>query len=189
VKLIRRFARRFWGSPVIPQTAGLNRKSILLSNLRNRKQQLENPALYLSTFVALTLFGGSLFAMMLYASATDAASILTLIRSPFKGGFTFFVIFNSSLELFLLPATLILNWRNPTRRKPLLCGAILYYCARAWTYIYFVPMIFKLMAVPTSALVPQELASEVMKWVNLSWIRCAIDGNLAALLLFATSRK
>lgn len=142
----------------------------------------------MSTFVAVTLFGGSLFAMMLYAFAADPASILTLIRPPFKGGFTFFVIFNSSMEWLLLPATLYLNWRISTRRKPLLYGAILYYCARAWTYIYFVPAIFKLMATPVTHPLSPELASEIMRWVNLSWIRCAVDGILAALLLFATSR-
>jgi hypothetical protein len=145
--------------------------------------------LYLSTFFAITLFGGSLFAMMLYASARGAAEpMLSLIRPPFKGGFTFFVIFNSDMEWLLLPATLFLNWRLPARRKPILYGAILYYCARAWTYIYFVPAIFKLMAVPAGIPISPELTSEIMRWVNLSWIRCAVDGILAALLLFATSR-
>jgi hypothetical protein len=153
------------------------------------KRILANRALYLSTFVGILLFGGSLFAMMLYASASgDAATILSVIRPPFKGGFVFFVIFNSTMEWILLPATLFLNWRVSTRRKPLLCGAILYYCARAWTYIYFVPAIFKLMAIPADHQVTPELATQIMWWVDLSWIRCAIDGILAALLLFATSR-
>ena len=153
------------------------------------KRKLANRCLYLSTFVACMLFGGSLFAMMLYASAGGSAeSILLQIRPPFKGGFTFFVIFNSSMEWLLIPATLFLNWRLRARRTPLLWGAILYYCARAWTYIYFVPAIFKLMAVPAGTQISPELAGQIMQWVNLSWIRCAIDGVLAALLLFATSR-
>jgi hypothetical protein len=32
-----------------------------------------------------------------------------------------------------------------------------------------------------------DLASDVLKWVNLSWIRCAIDGVAAVLFLRAAS--
>jgi uncharacterized membrane protein len=127
--------------------------------------------------------------MMLYASASATPqSVLFLMRLPFKGGFTFFVVFNSLMEWLFLPAALFLNWHIPARRKLLITGAILYYGARCWSYIYFVPAIFRLMAVHADTPLSADLVSQITRWVNLSWIRCAVDGVLACLLLFATSK-
>lgn len=148
-----------------------------------------NRWLYVSAVFAITLFGGSLFAMTLYASASASPqSQLLLMRSPFKGGFTFFVIFNSLMEWLMLPGALFLNWRIPSRRNLLIVGALLYYSSRCWTYIYFVPAIFRFMSVPPDNPLSSDLASEIMRWVNLSWIRCAVDGVLACMLLYAASK-
>ncbi len=152
-----------------------------------RRAKLANQFLYCGVFIATTLFGGSLFAMMLYAAATPQ-SVLLLLQPPFRGGFNFFVIFNSLLEWLLLPIILFLNWRIPARKKALLVGTTLYYCARCWTYVYFVPIFFELMALPQGQLVSADLANQMMLWVNLSWIRCAIDGVLATVLLYAIAR-
>ena len=154
----------------------------------NSKPKRANRWLYVTAFVATILFGGSLFAMTLYASASASPqSVLLFMRPPFKGGFTFFVIFNSLMEWLLLPGALFLNWRIPARRKLLIIGAFLYYSSRGWTYIYFVPAIFRFMSVPDNPLSP-DLASQIMRWVNLSWIRCTVDGVLACLLIYATSK-
>ena len=153
------------------------------------KPKRANCWLYVSAFVAATLFGGSLFAMMLYAAAsTSPQSLLLFIRPPFKGGFTFFVIFNSLMEWLLLPGALFLNWRIPARRNLLIIGAILYYSSRCWTYAYFVPAIFRFMNLPADSSLSPDVASEIMRWVKLSWIRCAVDGVLSCLLLYATSK-
>ena len=70
----------------------------------NSKPKRANRWLYVTAFVATTLFGGSLFAMILYRSASASPqSLLVFMRAPFKGGFTFFVIFNSLVEWLLLP--------------------------------------------------------------------------------------
>jgi hypothetical protein len=119
--------------------------------------------LYVTAFVATILFGGSLFAMMLYASASASPqSLLLFMRPPFKGGFTFFVLFNSAMEWLLLPGALFLNWRIPARRKPLIIGAILYYSSRCWTYAYFVPAIFRFMNVPADNPLSPDLTSDII---------------------------
>jgi hypothetical protein len=153
------------------------------------KPKTANRWLYVTAFVGTALFGGSLFAMTLYTSASASPHLILLfIRPPFKGGFTFFVIFNSLMEWLLLPGALFLNWRIPARRNLLIVGALLYYSSRCWTYVYFVPAIFRFMSVPADNPLSPDLASQIMRWVNLSWIRCAVDGVLACVLLYATSK-
>ena len=147
-------------------------------------------SLFLGALVATTLFGGALFQMMLYASALSVPeTVLGLMRPPLAGGFTFFVVFNSLLEWLLLPSILYLNWHFPTRRRLIIASAILYYVSRAWTYLYFAPRIFEFMEVSTGGSLTPDLVSQIIQWVNLSWIRVASDGVVAVLFLLATSRS
>ena len=143
--------------------------------------------LFVAAFIATTLFGGSLFAMLLYVASPTPENILTLMRPPFKGGFAFFVTFNSLMEWLVIPVAVFLNWNYPRRRPFLVACAVLFYLSRAWTYIYFVPQIFQFMAVPAGASISPEVANGVAKWVNLSWIRYASDGVVAVLFLRAVS--
>jgi hypothetical protein len=145
--------------------------------------------LFIAAFIATTLFGGSLFAMLLYVASPMPENVLSLIRPPFKGGFAFFVTFNSLMEWLAIPVAVFLNWRHPRRRPLLIACAILFYLSRAWTYVYFVPQIFQFMAVPAGASISAELANNLMKWVNLSWIRCAVDGITAILFFSAASMR
>jgi hypothetical protein len=85
-------------------------------------------------------------------------------------------------------ATLFVNWHIAARRRPLITGAFVYYISRVWTYVYFVPAIFRLMELPLESSLSADLASQIAHWVNLSWIRCAVNGALALLLLFAALR-
>jgi hypothetical protein len=64
---------------------------LVSSWLGARMPEFSRRWLFSAAFIATTLFGGSLFAMLLYVSAATSENILTLIRPPFKGGFTFFV--------------------------------------------------------------------------------------------------
>jgi hypothetical protein len=139
--------------------------------------------LYFAVFVATTLFGGSLLAMLLYVASPTPENILALMRAPFKGGFTFFVIFNSLMEWLILPAALFLNWQRSQRRPLLIICAVLFYLSRVWTYVYFVPQIFHFMTINPGASISTDVATGVLRWVNLSWIRCGIDGLVAILFL------
>jgi hypothetical protein len=110
------------------------------------------------------------------------------MRPPWKGGFTFFVVFNSPMEWLILPAAVFLNWQHRKRRALLLACVVLFYLSRAWTYIYFVPQILKFMSIPGGTALSYDVGSAVLTWVNLSWIRCAIDGVVAILFLRAASK-
>ena len=72
-------------------------------------EKLAVRSLYLGVLVATTLFGGSLFAMMLYASSLSVPeTVLGLMQPPLGGGFAFFVIFNSLMEWLLCPPPSVL---------------------------------------------------------------------------------
>ena len=168
----------------------VGRTTYWLGRREGSGQKLAARSLYLGVLVATTLFGGSLFAMMLYASALSTPeTVLGLMRAPFGGGFAFFVVFNSLMEWFLLPAILYLNWHLRTRRTLIVASATLYYLSRAWTYLYFVPRIFEFMEAPAGGMLTPDLVSQIIQWVNLSWIRTAVDGVVAILFLIATSRS
>jgi hypothetical protein len=160
-----------------------------LRGREDRDLKLANRSMFLAVLVATTLFGGSLFAMTLYAAASAAPeTMLFLMRPPMKGGFTFFLIFNALMEWLVIPAAVYLNWHLSQRRVLIVAGALLYYAARVWTYLYFVPNIFEFMATSAAGPLSAELMNRVTRWVNLSWVRAAIDGLTAVLFLVAASK-
>jgi hypothetical protein len=153
------------------------------------ERPLANGSVFGAVLAATTLFGGSLYAMMLMAPVLSSPDIvLGFMRPPVAAGFTFFVIFNSLMEWVVIPTALYLNWRMPRRRTLIIVAAVLYYGARVWTYVYFVPTIFDFMTLPAGEPLSAELVGRVTWWVNLSWIRTAIDGLMALLFLLAASR-
>jgi hypothetical protein len=127
------------------------------------------------------------FLMSLYAESSAPESMLALMRPPLKGGFTFFVVFNTLLEWIAIPLAVFMNWHLPRRRRLMVAGALLYYGARGWSYGYFVPRILEFMALPIEGGLSDELAEAVATWVQLSWIRAAVDGGVAIMFLFAVS--
>jgi hypothetical protein len=159
-----------------------------LTRREDRALILANGSVLIATLIATTLFGGSLFAMLLYAAAAAPEVMLFLMRPPLKGGFTFFLIFNTLMEWLVIPAALYLNWHLSQRRILVVAGALLYYAARAWTYLYFVPGVFEFMATSPGGTLAADLVSRVTRWVDLSWIRAAIDGVTAVLFLVAASK-
>jgi hypothetical protein len=140
-------------------------------------------------FVMAALFGGALFQMLLYVAASAPQSVLGLMQPPFKGGFTFFLLFNTLAEWLVIPLALFMNWHIARRRRLLVAGAVLYYGARVWTYVYFVPRIFEFMTLSTTAALTAANAARIMNWVQLSWIRLAIDGAVAMLFALAAIQR
>ena len=127
-----------WGLLVGSMAAWLNRRE-------GGAWKIADRSVLLAVLVTTTLFGGSLFAMMLYDSAlSEPEMILVLMRPPWQGGLTFFLIFNTLMEWLVIPAALALNWPPPCRRALIAAGALLYYAARAWTYVYFDPTFLRL---------------------------------------------
>src|SRR5215471_9629903 len=107
-----------WGLLVGWMAAWLNRRE-------GRAWKMADRSVLLAVLTATTLFGGSLFAMMLYGPAlSDPEMVLVLMRPPLQGGLTFFLTFNTLMEWLVIPATLSLNWHLPRRRALIATGAL-----------------------------------------------------------------
>jgi hypothetical protein len=85
-------------APIIGALVGLGwglGVGLLSAWLIRRWPNIARHWLFVGAFIGATLFGGSLFAMLLYVASPTPENILALMRPPWKGGFTFFVILNS----------------------------------------------------------------------------------------------
>jgi hypothetical protein len=58
-----------------------------------------------------------------------------------------------------------------------------FYAMRLWSYVYFVPNIFEFGALPPDGPFSAEVVEQFRMWVNLSWLRFAIQDLLPYLLL------
>jgi hypothetical protein len=103
--------------------------------------------------------------------------------SPFGGSFSLFITMNSLMEWLLMPVALFLNWHIPKRRTFIVIAAVAFYAMRLWSYIYFVPNIFEFGALPPDGPFSAEIVEQFRMWVNLSWLRFAIQDALTYLLL------
>lgn len=160
---------------------------LLISLLSPKSPKSQRVLCYVSCLIMSMLSGGSLFAMFMYMSMLhQPEAILSLIRPPFGGGFLFFVTFNTILELVLYPCLL-----STIKGLDIISfSAILYYLSRAATYVYFVPKIFHFMTLePTIAAADSAVVTEVLQWIKLSWIRCAIDCIASVMLFIAIHYK
>jgi hypothetical protein len=114
------------------------------------------------------------------------------MKPPFGGGFFFFVLFNSTMELILFPLLVENLLEYSTKFKLLIGGSsIIYYVSRTWTYLYFAPTImFEFMPLAMKEDFTKEsflqqilLGKEVEYWIQMSWLRTAMDA-VASFLLF-----
>lgn len=138
------------------------------------------------------LTGGSIFAMLmyeLYMKHSTPSHLLDLIRPPLQGGFIFFVIFNTLLEVVFYPLLLLVrgHWSDTKQVSTwILRGAALFYLGRAWTYLHFVPKVMGYMKL-THGDLSDAVIAEIHLWIRLSWLRTALDFFTMVCLLSAIS--
>jgi hypothetical protein len=146
---------------------------------------LANGSVFLATLGAGLMAGGALQQQMLLSAGLGAPSTtFTIIHPPFGGSLNVFIItLNSLMEWLLIPAALFLNWHIPKRRTLIVIAAVAFYAMRVWSYIYFVPNIFEFGALPPEGPFSAEVVERFRMWVNLSWLRFAIQDALTYLLL------
>ena len=89
---------------------------------------------------------------------------------------------NSLMEWLLIPEALFLNWHIPKRRTLIVIAAAAFYAMRIWSYVYFVPNIFEFGALPPDGPFSAEVVERFRMWVNLNWLRIAIQDVLTYLL-------
>jgi hypothetical protein len=65
--------------------------------------------------------------------------------------------------------------------------AVVYYAMRIWTYVYFVPNIYEFGAIPPDGPFSAEVVERFRIWVNLSWLRFAIQDVLTYLLFLLSA--
>jgi hypothetical protein len=90
---------------------------------------------------------------------------------------------NSLMEWLLMPMALFCNWHIPKRRTLIVIAAVAFYAMRIWSYVYFVPNIFEFGALPPDGPFSAEIVEQFRMWVNLNWLRIAIQDTLTYLLL------
>jgi hypothetical protein len=155
-----------------------------LARSESRRAALANASVFLATLGAALMAGGSLLQQMLLSAGLGAPSTtFTMIHPPFGDSFNLFIItLNSLMEWLLMPVALFLNWHIPKRRTFIVIAASAFYAMRVWTYVYFVPNIFEFGALPPDGPFSAEIVERFRIWVNLSWLRFAIQDILPYLL-------
>src|SRR5215204_5771230 len=155
-----------------------------LARRESRRPASANVSVFLAALGSGLLAGGALLEMMLLSAGLGTPSTtFTMIHPPFGDSFNLFIItLNSLLEWLLIPAALFLNWHIPKRRTLIVIAAAAFYAMRVWSYIYFVPNIFEFGALPPDGPFSAEVVERFRMWVNLNWIRIAIQEILTFLL-------
>jgi hypothetical protein len=156
-----------------------------LARSESRRAALANGSVFLATLGAGLMAGGALHQqMLLSAGLSTPSTTFTIIHPPFGGSFSLFIItLNSLMEWLLMPVALFCNWRIPKRRTLIVIAAVAFYAMRIWSSIYFVPNIFEFGALPPDGPFSAEVVEQFRMWVNLSWLRFAIQDVLTYLLL------
>ena len=156
-----------------------------LARSERRRAALANASVFFATLGAGLMAGGALHQQMLLSAGLGTPSTtFTIVHPPFGGSFSLFIItMNSLMEWLLMPVALFCNWHIPKRRTFIVIAAAAFYAMRVWSYIYFVPNIFEFGALPPDGPFSAEVVERFRMWVNLSWLRFAIQDVLTYLLL------
>jgi hypothetical protein len=150
----------------------------------SRKAALANGSVFLVTLAMGLMAGGGLpYQLLLSAGLSTPSTTFTMIHPPFSDTSNLFIItMNSLMEWLLIPAALFLNWHIPKRRTLIVIAAAAFYAMRVWSYIYFVPNIFEFGALPPDGPFSAEVVERFRMWVNLNWLRIALQEVLTYLL-------
>ena len=155
-----------------------------LARSESWRPTLANGSMFLITLAMGVMAGGGLpYQLLLSAGLSTPSTTFTMIHPPFSDTSNVFIItMNSLMEWLLIPAALFCNWHIPKRRKLIVIAAAAFYAMRLWSYLYFVPNIFEFGALPPDGPFSAEVVERFRMWVNLNWIRIAIQEVLTYLL-------
>lgn len=162
-----------------------------LSRSEDRRQRWANLSLFGAALAAALLTGAGLQAMLIMdASVSEAPQFFAdLVRPPIGDAEALpYYLLNTPLEWLLVPAALLLNWPAQGRRILILAAAALFYPLRLWTYLYFVPKIIAWGEGSAAGPLSAAQLDQANLWVDLSWIRLAMDAAVAVLLIAAAFR-
>ena len=128
---------------------------------------------FLAVALAFVVLGGSLLGGLITPTPNDLLGLLG------HAGFgSFFYAVHASFEWLLMPALLMLSWHHPRRRALAIAAAVTFYAGRCASALYFAPHALDWGDDPASADLDQ-----VRLWMNLNWIRVAVQDTATAILL------
>lgn len=144
-----------------------------------------NTSLLITTVAYLLLNGAQLFETAVLVPVWTAAppASLHLFRGPYGLDFKVFWIVAHSLHELTFLAALILNWKIPARRKVLLVVFVVHIALRAWTLLYFAPVIIFFQQIPVTDTVDQILLQKAARWREMNLIRVAAFMVLSFILI------
>lgn len=106
------------------------------------RERLATAVLLAAAAILCIELGGGTFEYLLLskAIATSPEWIVTLTSGPLaQQVILFFIVFNSLLEILVIPSAVLLNWNDSQRRPFVLAAAGIFYVVRIWTYLTFAP--------------------------------------------------
>jgi hypothetical protein len=169
-----------WGLLAVRVATRLNRSW--------RRATFANASVYAAAFAAALLTGVGLESTSIMDASVDRVPqfFADLVRPPIGDAEAVpFYVLNTSLEWLLIPAVVLLNAWIPKRQKLILSAAVIFFALRVWSYLYFIPEILHWNQGTTGQpLTPGQL-EQASLWVDLSWVRLAMDAAIALLLLGA----
>ncbi len=127
--------------------------------------------------LAWLVLGGGLLGSLL---AVSPQAQLDLFQQSRFG--LFFAAIHSVFEWLLIPAIVMLNWRQPARHWIVVAAAVLFYAGRMSSALYFAPHAMAWGADPGLATL-----DDVQQWMNLNWVRLVIQDTATAILLLLTA--
>lgn len=144
-----------------------------------------NQSLLITTVAYLLLNGAQLFETAVLVPVWTAAppASLHLFQGQFGLDFKSFWIVAHSLHELTFLAALLLNWKIAPRRRVLIVVLVIHMIVRAWTLLYFAPVIISFQQTPFSATIDQTLQEKAALWRTLNVIRVAIFTLLSFALI------
>ncbi|MGG7664334.1 transposase [Dyadobacter sp. BHUBP1] len=144
-----------------------------------------NTSMLVTTVAYLLLNGAQLFETAVLVPVWTAAppASLHLFHGPYGLNFKVFWIVAHSLHELTFLAALILNWKIPARRKILLVVFVAHIAVRAWTLLYFAPVIIFFQQIPVTDAVDQMLVQKAARWREMNLVRVAAFMVLSFILI------
>lgn len=134
-----------------------------------------NRSLLVTTVAYLLLNGAQLFETAVLVPVWTAAppASLHLFQGQYGLDFKNFWIVAHSLHELTFLAALFLNWKITSRRNVMIVVLVIHAVVRAWTLLYFAPVIISFQQTPFSETIDQTLQAKAALWRNLNLVRVA----------------
>lgn len=150
-----------------------------------------NAALLITTVAYLLLNGAQLFETAVLVPVWTAAppASLHIFQGYYGLDFKAFWIVAHSLHELTFVAALVLNWKIATRRRVLVAVLLVHIAVRAWTLLYFAPVIISFQNTPATDTINPALQQQAAQWRDLNLVRVAIFLFLSFALIPLNRRR